>query len=177
MNTEPHHHSVVDPTDEPSKSQRKREATALRDLGAKLVDLKPAQLEKLPLPVELREAILFAQSRNQRGARKRQMQYIGKLMRQIDPEPLRAALEILESRHSAAKRRLHHLEGLCEALVGGDEASLAEFLADHPEADRQHLHQLMRNAAREQAQNKPPRARRALFRYLRELEGHTQEEP
>ena len=79
-------------TDKPSKSQRKREALALQDLGETLVTLKPAQLDKMPLPEKLREAVLAARQMNQRGARKRQLQYIGRLMREIDPEPIRAAL-------------------------------------------------------------------------------------
>jgi ribosome-associated protein len=78
--------------DKPSKSQRKREALALQDLGETLVDLKPAQLEKIPLPEKLREAVLAARQMTQRGARKRQLQYIGRLMREIDPEPIRTAL-------------------------------------------------------------------------------------
>lgn len=76
----------------PSKSQRKREALALQDLGELLVELKPTRLAQLPLPDELREAVLTAQRTPQRGARKRQLQYIGKLMRRVDPEPIRAAL-------------------------------------------------------------------------------------
>ena len=79
-------------TDKPSKSQRKRDALALQELGETLVTLKPTQLDKMPLPEELREAVLAARQMNQRGARKRQLQYIGRLMRQIDPEPIRAAL-------------------------------------------------------------------------------------
>ena len=78
--------------DKPSKSQRKREALALQELGETLVTLKPAQLDKIPLPEELREAVLAARQINQHGARKRQLQYIGRLMREIDPEPIRAAL-------------------------------------------------------------------------------------
>ncbi len=79
--------------EKPSKSQRKREATALQSMGETLVALKPVQLAKIPLPDELREAVLAARQMQQHGARKRQLQYIGKLMRQIDPEPIRAALE------------------------------------------------------------------------------------
>ena len=77
----------------PSKSQRKRAATALQDLGEQLVKLTPAQLDRIPLPEELRAAARAARATPQRGARKRQLQYIGKLMRRIDdPEPIRAAL-------------------------------------------------------------------------------------
>lgn len=85
----------IDTTDDferPSKSQRKREATALQRLGEQLVSLKPAQLDRIPLPEELREAIRAAQGMNQRGARRRQLQYIGKLMRRTEVEPIREAL-------------------------------------------------------------------------------------
>jgi ribosome-associated protein len=152
----------------PSKSQRKREATALQAMGAKLVDLSPHQLDKISLPSELREAIRFAQNLSQRGARKRQLQYIGKLMRQVDSAAIRAALNTLTSSSALAKRQHHYLEALCAALIANDEASLEHFLARHPSADRQHLRQLMRNAAREQQRGKPPHYRRALFRYLRQ---------
>jgi len=83
---------IAESPDRPSKSQRKREALALQELGETLVTLKPAQLDKIPLPEELREAVLAARQINQHGARKRQLQYIGRLMREIDPEPIRTAL-------------------------------------------------------------------------------------
>jgi ribosome-associated protein len=83
---------IAESLDRPSKSQRKREALALQDLGATLVTLKPAQLDKIPLPEELREAVLAARQMTQRGARKRQLQYIGRLMREIDPEPIHVAM-------------------------------------------------------------------------------------
>ncbi len=91
-------------TDKPSKSQRKREALALQDLGETLVTLKPAQLDKIPLPEKLREAVLAARQMNQRGARKRQLQYIGRLMREIDPEPIRVALGLAKPEHVPSQR-------------------------------------------------------------------------
>jgi len=93
-----------EPIDKPSKSQRKREALALQDLGEMLVDLKPAQLDKMPLPEELREAVLAARQMNQRGARKRQLQYIGRLMRELDPEPIRAALGLARPEQVPSQR-------------------------------------------------------------------------
>ncbi len=82
----------------PSKSQRKRDATALQDLGAQLVKLTSAQLNRIPLPDDLLAAVRAAQAMPQRGAHKRQLQYIGKLMRQInDPEPIRAALATVQN--------------------------------------------------------------------------------
>lgn len=153
----------------PSKSQRKREATALQDLGGKLVNLTSVQLRKMPLPADLMEAIRAAQDMPQRGARKRQLQYIGKLMRRIDADPIRAALEALEASSTAAKRQHHQLETLCATLLEGNEASLTDFFNRHPSADRQQLRQLMRSAALELERGKPPKSRRALFRYLREI--------
>jgi ribosome-associated protein len=141
----------------PSKSQRKREATALQDLGGKLVNLTSVQLRKMPLPADLMEAIRAAQDMPQRGARKRQLQYIGKLMRRIDASS------------TAAKRQHHQLETLCAALLEGNEASLTDFFNRHPSADRQQLRQLMRSAALELERGNPPKSRRALFRYLREI--------
>ena len=90
--------------DRPSKTQRKREALALQELGEILVDLKPAQLDKMPLPEGLREAVLAARQMNQRSARKRQLQYIGRLMREIDPEPIRTALELSCAQLSPPRR-------------------------------------------------------------------------
>jgi ribosome-associated protein len=154
---------------EPSKSARKREATALQELGERLVALSPARLEQLPLPPELHAAVRQAQGIRQRGGRKRQLQYIGKLMRCIDPEPIRAALAEGQMHALAAKTRHRQLERLCEALLSGDGSSLRDFLQHHPGADAQHLRQLIRNARREQAGDLPPHSRRALFRYLRQM--------
>ena len=153
----------------PSKSQRKREAQALQQLGAKLAKLSPNQLETIPLPADLKEAVAGAQLMTQRGAHKRQLLYIGKRLRQIDPTPIQQALATLEHESAADKARHRQLEHLCAALIDGDQDRLQTVVQAHPEADRQHIRQLVRNAAREQQQNKPPASRRALFRYLRQL--------
>jgi ribosome-associated protein len=154
----------------PSKSQLKREATALQALGKRLVDLESAQLEKIALPEDLHAAVIAARGMNRRGARKRQLQYIGKLMRHVDAAPIQAALKVIDAGGIAAKRQQHQLENLCAALVAGDEAGLAGLLERHPEANRQHLRQLICNAVREAERGKPPKSRRALFRYVRALE-------
>lgn len=153
--------------DRPSKSQRKREATALQRLGEQLVELKPAQLDKLPLSEDLREAILFAQGLHQRGARKRQRQLIGKLMRRAEAEPLQAALAALTTADPVARRHRQQLEQRCDALIAGDTAVLTAFLDEYPGTDAQQLRQLIRNAARALAQDKQPAvARNILLRYL-----------
>ncbi len=154
----------------PSKSQLKREAHALQALGERLTRLKPGMLDGLPLPPELRAAVDAARAMSKREARRRQLQFIGKLMRRLDADPIRQALDSLDAASLADKRRHHALEDLVAALLAGDEARLGEFLDRHPATDRQHLRQLLRKAQREQQEDKPPAARRALFRYLRDVE-------
>ncbi len=152
----------------PSKSQRKREAHALQGLGENLVALTPSQLARLPLPDDLRAAIEEARRLRQRGARKRQMQYIGKLMRQLDdPEALQAAYRRIVAPGEVETRRLHRLERWRNRLLEEGDAALGEWLAEHPDTDRQHLRQLVRAALKERQRQQPPKKARELFRYLR----------
>ncbi len=152
----------------PSKSQRKRESTALQDMGAELVALSPERLKKIEMPDNLREAIRDAQRITQHGAHRRQLQLVGKLMRSVDPEPLQAALDEINGISAAATIRQHRLEKLRERIMA-DDAVFAEIGRDFPGADIQQLRQLRRNALKEAEQNKPPRAFRELFRQLRQL--------
>ncbi len=161
--------------DKPSKSQIKREMDALQDLGAELVELGRERLAKIDLPDNLREAVRDWQRFTKHEARRRQMQYIGRLMRDIDPEPIRAALDEIKGISAAATARQHALERLRTRLLE-DEAVIGEIARDYPGADLQHLRQLRRNALKEQEQQKPPRAFRELFRVLRELENNEHEE-
>lgn len=156
----------------PSKSQKKRESTALQDLGTELVELSPERLKKIDMPDNLREAIRDAQRITAHGARRRQLQLVGKIMRSVDPAPLQAALDEVKGLSAAANARQHRLEKLRERLLA-DDSAFAELAADFPGADIQHLRQLRRNALKEAEQQKPPRAYRELFRELRDLvEGH-----
>ena len=162
-----------------SKSQFKREMIALQEMGEELVRLNAEQLAKLPLTDELREAICAAQGMHARGARYRQMQYIGRLMREVDPAPVQEALDIVRNRHNRATSLLHRLEKWRNELIAGDHEALEEVFAAFPNADRQHLRQLVRNAQKEEEAGKPPKSSRELFRYLRELqeEGNRQQAP
>jgi len=157
----------------PSKSQRKRESTALQVMGAELVALSRDQLKKIDLPDNLLLAVRDCQRFTSHGAISRQMQYIGKLMRGIDPAPIQAVLDEINGVSAAANARQHALERLRVRLLE-DEAVLGEIARDHPGTDITHLRQLRRNALKEQEHKKPPRAFREIFRVLREL---TQESP
>lgn len=153
----------------PSKSQRKRESLALQDLGERLVNLPAGQLARVPIEGELADALAQARQMGRDSGRRRQLRFIGKLLRDMDVTPIQEAVAAIDGAHNAASAHHHRLEALCEALVTGDQQALGDLLDEHPEADRQHLRQLMRNAAREREQQRPPRARRELFRYLRTL--------
>jgi len=154
----------------PSKSQLKREMTALQDLGAELVALSKERLAKINMPERLRDALLDAQRFTKHEAKRRQMQYIGKIMRDIDAAPLHAAIDEIKGNSEAANIRQHRLENLRTRLME-DEAKFSDLARDYPSADIQHLRQLRRNALKEAEQGKPPRAYRELFRELRDIEG------
>lgn len=152
-----------------SKSQLKREMTALQEMGETLVKLSDRDLQRVPLDDDLKTEILKARSIQQREGRRRQLQYIGKLMRAIDCTPIEAALKKMAAGNRAEARQFHALEDLRDELIANNDNALENTLQIYPNADRQHLRQLIRNAQREQAANKPPASARKLFRYLREL--------
>ncbi len=154
----------------PSKSQLKRDMTALQELGEELVGLSRERLAKIDLPERLRDAVLDAQRITKHEARRRQMQFIGKIMRDVEVDPIREALDATKGISAAANARQHNLEKLRTRLME-DETAFGELARDFPTADIQHLRQLRRNALREAQQGKPPRAYRELFRDLRNLGG------
>lgn len=152
-----------------SKSQLKREATALQKLGETLVELSAADLTKVPLPESLLDAVMKARQIKARGGLKRQLQYIGKLMRTIDAAPIYQAVDRLQGRDQAAAAHFQRLERLRDSLIEEGDKTLGEVLEQYPDADRQHLRQLIRNAIKERESGKSAGAGKALFRYLREL--------
>ena len=153
----------------PSRSQLKREAEALQDLGRELVRLTDAKLKSIPLPERLREAVMEARRIKSHGALRRQMQYVGRVMREVDAEPILAALERAKSVDHAAAARFHALEQWRDRLIDEGDKALGGWLDEWPGSDRQHLRQLIRNAVSERGTGKPAGAARALFRYLREV--------
>lgn len=157
--------------DEKTKSQIKREMQALQDLGTELVKLSASQLEKIPMSDKLRDAITLAQRITSNGAMVRQLQFIGKLMREEDEEPIQRALN--ELRFSAQKQaqHFHQIERWRDRLIAEGDTALNELLQHHSDVDRQHLRQLIRHAQKEQKENKTPVAARELFRELRNILG------
>ena len=162
-----------------SKTRRKRDMEALQEVGARLVKLNNDQLGQLDLPDKLSDAVREAKRLTSHGAIRRQLQFIGKLMRSVDPAPIQAKFDEWDgsSREQAAK--LHGLERWREKLLS-DEKAISELVLTYPRADLQHLRTLIRNAQRETAANRPPRSSRELFKALRQLaeqEGRASQEP
>lgn len=153
--------------DEISKTRRKKEMTELQALGAALVALSDPHLEAVGLDGSLKVAVIEARRLKTHEAKRRQMQYIGRLMRKVDSTPIRERLNAI-SGHSASAAAAHRrLETWRERLLAADEA-LTEFAATHPGADIQVLRALIRNTRKEQKTARPPRAFRDLFRYIKE---------
>lgn len=145
---------------------------ALQDVGEALVDLEPRQLRALlaqvDLPERLRDAIVEARTITAWGARKRQMQYIGKLMREVDPAPIEQWLADLAHGRQQGARRQHAIEGWRDRLIAEPEA-LDQLAAEHPGLDRSRLRALIAHAREERDRAAPPRAYRELFRALKTL--------
>lgn len=144
----------------------------LQALGTALVRLSDSQLEIIEIPEKLREALLEAKRIKSHEAKRRQMQYIGRLMRELDPEPIRSRLAAIEGNSAQATARHRRLEAWRSRLIGNDEA-LTAFGSEYPGADLQALRTLIRNARKEAGLGKPPRAYRELFRVLKEIESST----
>lgn len=153
--------------DRPSKSQRKRDVTALQELGRELGELSRSQLAELELPEKLHQALLDYQTITAHEGKRRQYQYIGKLMRDVDAEPLRDALERFNGDSKAEVGDMHLAERWRERLLS-EEGVLAEFANVYPATDLQQLRVLVRNAKKERETTKPPRDFRKLYQLIRE---------
>lgn len=153
-----------------SKSQIKREMVELQELGERLVLLNRDKLSKLELPTLLFEAIIEAKKITSRGGKRRQLQYIGRLMRDLeDTSLIRDFFAELDSKHQRVNAIHHMLESWREKLLSDDSEILTEFIALFPAVDRQHLRQLIQNGRKERLYGKPVGASKQLFRYLKEL--------
>jgi ribosome-associated protein len=160
----------------PSKTQRKQEVEALQRLGERLVGLNPEQLATVRLPDDLRDAVFEAKRIRSREGRRRQLQYIGKLMRRIDPAPIHAVLERWDGQSREATAAHHRVERWRLRLLE-DDGALTEFAREHPHADLQRLRTCVREARKERLAGGEPRHFRDLFRLIRAAEAATGAEP
>ncbi len=168
--------------DGPSKSQVKREMLALQDLGKQLVELPTEKLKQLPLDEKLYEAIRLAQRTTSREGRRRQVHYVGKLMRQADAETITRQLDVWLNGSREQTQELHRLETLRDRLLADDE-TLTKLLNEYPGADGQQLRTLIRagrkeaqgNAALQPGQDPQRKHFRALFQALKTLVESTEQ--
>ncbi len=155
----------------PSKSELKRQMHARQALGEELTRLNDQQLDALPISDELLLRALRETRRiRSKNALRRHLQYVGKLMRDIEPEPVIAALEQLRRPEREASAAFHQVERLRDEVLAAGPGGVETVMQRWPEADRQQLRQLLLQHQREQKQGKPPAASRKLFRYLRDLQ-------
>lgn len=158
--------------DRPSKSQLKREMTALQKLGEDLVAEPKDRVKRVPMPEDVRDAILECQQIKDHEGRRRQMQFVGKKMRTLDEAEIAIIQKTIDSWKGQSKAEtaaMHALERRRDKLLADDQA-LTDLLAEHPQLDAQHLRTLIRNARKEQAASKPPKAYREIFQILKQLQ-------
>ena len=149
---------VEDQEERPSKSQLKREMHALQALGETLIAMRPAERARFPLSDDMLRAIEETSRIRSHEGRRRHMQYVGKLIRKEDLVAIQAVFDSID----------HRLEKWRERLIDEGDEAVDLFMTEHPDADRQTLRQLIRNAQREREQGKPPTSSRKLFKHLRE---------
>jgi len=152
-----------------SKSQRKRDCRALQKISDRLLKLKPEELALIDLPAELEDALKEARHIRSNSALKRQRQYLGKIMRTCDSDAIDQQLNRVIHRNDTNTAHFRKIEKWRDRLVGNDRDVLGELIRQYPDIDRHHVHNLVRQAAKEAHENKAPAASRKLFKYLREI--------
>lgn len=162
--------------EKPSKTQRKLAMHELQALGERLLKLNSEQLEAIALPESLREAVQAARRITRREAKRRQLQYIGRLMRSIDPDPIREKLKTWDGVSEEGTARLRRIERWRDRLIE-DDGALRELAGAHPGIDTQRLRALARNAREERSAGRAPRAYRELFQVLRDIISQPQTAP
>lgn len=152
-----------------SKSQLKRDAEAVQQLGKDLLALSHDAQKSIELPEILSNALDEARRIKKNSALKRQLQYIGKIMRTLDLEPIREEYLKVINHYGKDIKELHRLENWRDRLLAEGDKALEDLLNEAPSADRQHLRQLIRQSAKETKLNKPPKSAREIFKYLKTL--------
>jgi ribosome-associated protein len=158
--------------DRPSKSQLKRDMTALQKLGAELIAEPRERVKRVPMPEDVRDAILECQQITDHEGRRRQLQYVGKKMRTLEDEEvalIRKTIDSWKQPSRAETAALHAIERRRDKLLA-DDGALTDLRAQYPDLDVQQMRTMIRNARREQAENKPPKAYREIFQALKQLQ-------
>lgn len=150
----------------PSKTKLKAEADILQVLGVRLCALSKDKLRKLNLPEALEDAVLASKKITANGAMRRHRQFLGKLMRDIDPQPIEEQFARWDGKNNEENAHFHALERWRDRLIE-DAGTLSDFLTTYPDADRQQLRTLIRNSQKEVSANKPPKSSRDLFKLIR----------
>jgi ribosome-associated protein len=152
----------------PSKSQLKRDMKELQELGKKLVAAPDNILKNISIDENLTNAIILCRRLSNNGSKRRQFQYIGKLLSQIETHEIRQVLDSYSQQQHNINKAFHELEVWRNKLIQDGDTALDDLLNKHKNLDRQHLRQLIRNAQKEESQQKPPASSRAIFRYLKD---------
>jgi len=152
-----------------SKSQRKRDSEKLQLLGRQLIDMPDKKLQSFNLEEPLLQAIYEARRLNSREAKRRQIQYIGKLMRVADLEHIELTVARLDHKSKTFRQHFAKIETWRERIINEGTAAIEDLLEQYPDADRQQLRNLQRQANREKELNKPPTASKKLFTYLKDI--------
>ena len=155
--------------DGPSKSQLKRDSHALQEMGKQLVEMPEGKLQKFDLPENLKDAIYEARRLKSREAKRRHLQYIGKLMRISNTDVIQETLDMMDQQSQTYRQHFKQLEDWRDRIIQEGNGGIEAFIDAYPEGDRQQLRNLQRQANRERESKKPPAAARKLFAYLREI--------
>ena len=161
-------HTGLPYKERPNKTALKREMKILHDLGRELIELPESKFETIPLSERMYDAV-FSGKKMKKAALQRQLRFISSIMNEEDIEAIQLQLKLLAQPIQQANEEFHQLEEWRDQLIAGDN-ELMNKLVDEIGADRQHMRQLIRNANKEAQQNKPPKASRLLFKYLKELQ-------
>lgn len=161
----------TDGDDPVSKSQLKREMHALQALGEAIIAMTPAERARFPLSDDMLAAVEETARVRSHEGRRRHMQYVGKVMRRENLEAIKAVYDELEQEKLRRDHAFHRLEAWRDRLIDEGDPAVEAFVADYPDADRQALRQLIRNAQRERERSKPPASARKLFKLIRDTAG------
>lgn len=152
-----------------SKSELKRDAQDMQKLAETILNLSPANLQKLPLDGELARAVAEADKiRSKKGAFNRQLNYIGKLLRFGDADSIKMAIAKIENQHLLANQHFHQLEKMRDEIINQGDSKINQVIEAHPLLERAKLRQLVRQAKKEASQEKPPKSARQIFQYLKD---------